>query len=151
MAQRDGWKDWSSPEIANFNRSVDSLVALNYVDDFLSKDALSTEIVRSLTTFQPSKGKRIKYTLITRILIGRIILQKGFFTLLDKDSSGSILQKNVNLHRFILKTWNVRTIRNLADLIRELELMNDFEILKMRFTFWRQKLNQLEGKGIAGD
>ena len=144
LAQRDGWKDWSSPEIANFNRSVDSLIALNYIDDFLSKDAINTEVLRSLTTFQPSKGKRVKYPLVTLLLIIRNIFQIGFFALLGKESGDSILQKELSLHRFILKTWNIRTIDNLINLISELESMNNFEALQMRFTFWRRALNQLE-------
>lgn len=150
LAQRDGWKDWSSPEIANFNRSVDSFVALNYIDDLLSKDALMTEIVRSLTSFQPSNGKRLKYLLITPPLIGRAIIQKGYFALLGKDSKNRIQQKQVSLHRFILKTWNVRTIKNLVGLINELELMHDFEVLQTRFMFWRLALNQLE-RGTVSD
>ena len=144
LAQRDGWKDWSSPEIANFNRSVDSLIALNYIDDFLSKDAINTEVLRSLTTFQPSKGKRVKYPLVTLLLIIRNIFQIGFFALLGKESGDSILQKELSLHRFILKTWNIRTIDDLINRISELEGMNNFEVLQMRFTFWRLALNQLE-------
>lgn len=149
LAQRDGWKDWSSPEIANFNRSIDSLVALTYLGDLLSKEALRTEIIRSLTTFQPSKGKRAKYTLIFLLLRSRALLQQWYFSLLGRKSSNSIQQKQVNLHRFILKTWNVRTIKNVDCLISELELMNDFEVLQMRFEFWRLALNQLEGGNVS--
>lgn len=150
LAENDGWKDWSSPEIANFNRSVDSLVALNYIDNFLSKDSLKSEIVQSLTTFQPSTGKRIKHLIVTALVICRPLLHRGFFTILGKDVDTSIEEREVNLHRFILKTWNVRIINDLINLISELESTNDFEILQTRFTFWKLALNQLE-RGKVSD
>ena len=150
LAKRDGWKEWSSPEIANFNRSVDSLVALTYIEDFLTKDVLSAEIIRSLTTFQPSKGKRTKYFCTTPFLKGRGMLEKGYFALLGKDSSNSVQQKQVSLRKFILSTWNIRTINDLINLIIELESMNNFAVLQTRFRFWRLALNQLE-KGTISD
>ena len=149
LAERDGWKDWSSPEIANFNRSVDSLVALNYIDDFLSKDSLKSEIIQSLTTFQPSTGKRVKHVIVTALLIGRSLLQRGSFTILGKDMDTSIQERKVNLHRFILKTWNIRTINGLINLLSKLESTNDFETLQARFAFWKLALNQLERKTIS--
>lgn len=150
LAERDGWKEWSSPEIANFNRSVDSLVALNYINDFLSKDSLKSEIVRSLTTFQPSTGKRIKHVIVTALLLGKSLLQRGLFTILGKDMDIGIQERKLNLHRFILKSWNVRTINDLIILISKLESANDFETLQARFTFWKLELNQLE-RGKTGD
>jgi hypothetical protein len=79
LAQKDGWGNWSSPEIAMFNRSVDSLVSLIYIIDFLSKESLDNEITRLIANFQPSKRKRLKLTFLIPILFGAGKLQKGFF------------------------------------------------------------------------
>ena len=78
------------------------------------------------------------------------MLEKGYFALLGKDSSNSVQQKQVSLRKFILSTWNIRTINDLINLISELESMNNFAVLQTRFRFWRLALNQLE-KGTISD
>ncbi len=143
LALRDGWGNWSSPEIAIFNRSVDSLVSLNYVIDFLSNEILSDEITQLIANFQPSKRKRLKFTFLTPILFGAGKLQRVFFGMLRKDLSKSNFQDKVRLHRFMLKTWKIQTILDLCILISELEGYSNFELLMSRFKFWRQVLSDL--------
>ena len=144
LAQRDGWANWSSPEIANFNRSVDSLVALNYVLDFIGKENLHQEIHQLIGDFRPSNRKRLKFFFLTPILLLLMSIQKGFFYVLGKDLSESYFQDKVRLHRFILKTWRISNVLDLSTLINELLDMNEFELLLFRFKFWKQALNDLE-------
>jgi hypothetical protein len=144
LAQRDGWANWSSPEIANFNRSVDSLVALNYILDFIGKENLHQEIHQLIGNFRPSNRKRLKFFLLTPILLLLMSIQKGFFYVLGKDLSQSYFQDKVRLHRFILKTWRISNVLDLSTLINELIDMNKFELLLFRFKFWKQALNDLE-------
>jgi hypothetical protein len=143
LAQKDGWGNWSSPEIAMFNRSVDSLVSLIYIIDFLSKESLDNEITRLIANFQPSKRKRLKLTFLIPILFGAGKFQKEIFVLLGKDLSRSNLQDKVKLNRFILKTWKIRTIVDLSTLIGELESFSNFDLLLIRFKFWMQALSDL--------
>jgi hypothetical protein len=143
LAKRDGWKQWSSPEIANFNRSVDSLVALSYIDDFLNSDSLNSAIQHSLTTFQPSIGKCIKHLLATSLLFGRLHVANWHIPLIGSKKGNCIQKEQIKLHLFIIKTWKVSTIKNLIRLIGELKLMNDFEELQPRFIFWNSRLTIL--------
>ena len=40
LSESDGWKEWSSPQIAILNRSIDSLASLNYIHDFLNPEVI---------------------------------------------------------------------------------------------------------------
>jgi hypothetical protein len=143
LARKDGWGNWSSPEIAMFNRSVDSLVSLIYIIDFLSKESLDNEITRLIANFQPSKRKRLKLTFLIPILFGAGKFQKEIFVILGKDLRRSNFQDKVKLYRFILKTWKIRTIVDLSTLIGELESFSNFDLLLIRFKFWMQALSDL--------
>ncbi len=150
LAERDGWGSWSSPEIANFNRSVDSLVALKYLDDLVSAKTLNSEIVQLLNTFRPSTKKRIKHLSLTLLLECRRFFRRFFSLLNNKDLLTAKSDHQLELHRFIIKTWNVRALSDLISLITELESNRDFESLQKRFEFWEVSLNEVGRRVISG-
>jgi len=150
LAERDGWSSWSSPEIANFNRSVDSLVALNYLDDLVVAKTLNLEIAQLLDTFQPSTKKRIKHLSLTLLLGGGRLFRKIFSLLNKRDPLVAKSDHQLELHRFIIKTWNIRAVSDLISLITELQSNRDFESLQKRFEFWEVSLNDLEWRAISG-
>lgn len=150
LAQRDGWENWASPEIAIFNRSVDSLVAVNFVIDLLDSQSQNSEIVRSIEAFQPSRRKRGVYLFFILILVFQSLFRKSVGVIFKKENMSGTLDERVELHRFIMKTWSIKSIRDLIRLIDELESNNRFQTLNKRFLFWRYVLNQIEQGVIRG-
>ncbi len=150
LAERDGWGFWSSPEIANFNRSVDSLVALNYLSNYVDRSSRNLEIAQSLKTFQPSTKKRIKHICLTILLNCRILIRKVFLAVFNGDIQSGRPERQLELYKFIIKTWSIRTLRDLISLLTELESTCKFEALQERFKFWISTLNLVE-RGTIGD
>ncbi len=150
LAERDGWGTWSSPEIANFNRSVDSLVALNYLTNYVDRNSRNLEIAQSLKTFQPSTTKRIQLICLTNLLHCRVLIRKVFLAVLNRDIRSGISEQHLELYKFIIKTWSIRTLRDVICLLTELESMRKFEALQERFKFWISTLNVVE-RGTIGD
>lgn len=144
LAESDGWKEWSSPEIANFNRSIDSLASLNYLKDVLSPTALASQVSQLINGFKPSTKRKLKYrvlipTLRVEIEFRRIFLPK--MRLIDERSLR--LQRRLNLYKFIVKTWHIDSIEKLIDLIAYIESLQSFEKLQPRFQFWKSSLSEL--------
>jgi hypothetical protein len=148
LAESDGWKEWSSPEIANFNRSIDCLASLNCLKDTLSPTAIEVEISQLMKGFSPSTKRKIKYSVLKPALYAEIVFRK---TLPWKRGSRSKrlpkLQRQLNLYKFIERTWHLQTIADLIDLIEYIESLNRFEKLHTRFQFWKLSLSELN-KGI---
>lgn len=144
LAESDGWKEWSSPEIANFNRSIDCLASLNYLKDMLSPTAIKCEINQLIKGFSPSTKRKIKYIVLNPILWAEIVFRK--ILPLKRGSNGQRLlklQRQLNLYKFIEKTWHLQTIADLVDLIVYIESLNRFEKLHSRFEFWKLSLSEL--------
>lgn len=150
LAERDGWECWASPEIANFNRSVDSLVALSFLGDSLDANSWKSEIVCSLRTFQPSNRKRIMYLSWTALLASQSLFKKPIFAILNKKIENGSRDEQLELHRFIIKTWKIHTISELIQVISELASMNKFGELRNRFVFWRSALNRIQNGASGG-
>ena len=144
LAESDGWEGWSSPEIAIFNRSIDSLASLNYLKDLLNPVEIKKEIGQFIRGLSPSYKERIKYG----FYIFAIHTIVGFRKLTFK-TRGAIdlrslrLQKRLSLHQLIAKTWHIESIENIIDLIVYIESQNCFEKLQVRFQFWKQALAEL--------
>lgn len=144
LAESDGWKEWSSPEIANFNRSIDCLASLNYLKDTLSPTAIKCEINQLIKGFSPSTKRKIKYMVLSPVLGAEILFRKILPS--KRVSSGQRLlklQRQLNLYKFIEKTWHLQTIADLIDLIIYIESLNRFEKLHSRFEFWKLSLSEL--------
>jgi hypothetical protein len=144
LAESDGWKEWSSPEIANFNRSIDCLASLNYLKDTLSPTAIKCEINQLIRGFSPSIKRKLKYRVLKPALWAEIVFRR--ILLSKKGSNGQRLprlQRQLNLYKFIEKTWHLQTIADLIDLIVYIESLNRFEKLHTRFKFWKLSLSEL--------
>lgn len=144
LAESDGWKEWSSPEIANFNRSIDSLASLNYLKDMLSPTAVESEISQLIKGFSPSTKRKLKYRVLNPALWAEIILRSILLSKKERNGQRLLrLQKQLNLYKFIEKTWHIKTIEDLIDLIVYIESLNSFEKLHTRFQFWKLSLAEL--------
>lgn len=144
LAESDGWEDWSSPEIANLNRSIDSLASLIYLKDLLNPAEIKKEILQLIRGLSPSYKKRLKYG----IYILAIYTIVGFSKLTFKasraiDLRSLRLQKRLGLYQLIVKTWNVVSIENVINLIVYMESVGELEKLQVRFQFWKQALEEL--------
>ena len=145
LAESDGWEGWASPEIANFNRLIDSLASLNYLKDLLNPAEIKKEIEQLIRRTRPSYKKRLKYG----IYICTINTVEEFRKLSLK-TSGAIelkplrMQKRLSLYQFIVKTWHMESIGNVIALIAYIESLNGFEKLQVRFQLWKQALEELK-------
>lgn len=145
LAQSDGWKEWSSPEIANFNRTVDCLSAINYIKDLSDSETIAAEIRKLLLSFRPSIKKRIKYGVLFPILKVEIELRKIlFFATKSKHFNSELQTEQMNLYRFIVMSWRIKTLGDVIDSINFLDSMKNFKALKLRFQFWKQTLKVLK-------
>lgn len=144
LAESDGWKEWSSPEIANFNRSIDCLASLNYLRDTLSQTAIDGEISQLMKGFSPSSKRKIKYIVLNPALYAEIVFRKILPSKRESNIQRLLkLQSQLNLYKFIEKTWHLQTIADLIDLIVYIESLNRFEKLFTRFKFWKLSLSEL--------
>ena len=145
LAESDGWKEWSSPEIANFNRSIDCLASLSYLRDTLSPIALQSEISQLIQGFRPSTKKKLKFRVFNPFHWTEILFRKMLFSREGSNSQRLLdLQRQRNLHKFIEKTWHIKTIDDLIDLIIYIESLKSFEKLNNRFKFWKLTLLELK-------
>ena len=145
LAESDGWKDWSSPEIANLNRSIDSLASLNSLKDMLTETEIGNEIKQIIDGFRPSTKRKFKYGILIPTLRAEIEFRKILVPSKGLIDLRSIrLQKRLSLYQLIVKTWSVESIENVIDLIVYIESLVGFEKLQVRFQFWKQALTELD-------
>ena len=144
LAESDGWEDWSSPEIANFNRSIDSMASLNYLKDFLNPAEIKKEILQLIRGLSPSYKKRLKYGIYILVIFTIVEFSKlNFMASRAIDLRSLRLQKRLRLYQLIVKTWNMASIENVINLIVYIESLGEFEKLQVRFQFWKQALEEL--------
>lgn len=144
LAQKDGWAELSSPEIANFNRSIDSLVSLNYIRDMLSTTLIESETKKLINEFKPSIRRKLKYWLLNPTFSVEIAIRSRFLVFKGKNEERYLeLHRRRELHKFIQKTWNVDSVVDLVNLITYLQSLNSFEKLQSRFVFWKEALLKL--------
>lgn len=92
LASSDGWEEWSSPEIAILNRTIDSLASLSFLQDQISLQVLLNEIQLLVLSFQPSKKNHIKLTVSLPIL--------RLLDVFDSSSLGRIFGKSQKLLKY---------------------------------------------------
>jgi len=144
LAKNDGWEYWSSPEIANFNRSIDSLAALNYIKDLLEPGVVENVIRQLIGELNPSYKRKLKYGILIPTLYAGIQFRRMLpLCRRNMDQKLVIWQERLSLYRFIKNTWNIKSIENAIDLITHIELLGDFENLQVRFQHWKQALREL--------
>lgn len=144
LAESDGWKEWSSPEIANFNRLIDSLTSLKYVKNLLNPAEIDKEIRHLIKELSPSYRKRLKYGLYIPVIYAIVEVQKLIFrNEREIDPRSLRLHKQLSLYRLIVKTWHMQSIENIIDLIIYIESQDSFKKLHFRFQYWKKTLAEL--------
>jgi hypothetical protein len=147
LANSDGWEEWSSPEIAILNRTIDSLASLSFLQDQTSPQVLRNEIQLLVLTLQPSKKNQIKLTISIPIL--RVLDLFGSFSLgriFWKKSKTSQIRGRLELYSFIEKTWSIRNLADVLTLVSYLKNMQKFQSLQIRFSFWEKAIRDLQDK-----
>ena len=144
LAVSDGWKAWSSPEIANFNRTIDCLSSLNYVTDLVASVAIGEEVRKIIYTLTPSIKRKLKYKLFIPALRVVTCISRLLYSKRESNKQQVVkLEARLSLYIFITKTWQVKTIADVIEIIQYLELREEFEVLQWRFLFWKQALAEL--------
>ena len=129
LSREDGWKHFSSPEIAVINRTIDNLAALSYFSSLYDKEKLSAGILRELKTFEINELKR----LFLRCQIG--LTKIGF------------LKSRRDL---IIQLANASDIKSLPDLIAWLKNFPQLPLLESRKIFWIKEINKLQNLNDVG-
>lgn len=147
LASSDGWEEWSSPEIAILNRTIDSLASLSFLQDQVSLQVLLNEIQLLVLSLQPSKKNHIKLTVslpILRLLdmFGSSSLGRIFW----KKSTTSQIRGRLELYLFIEKTWSIENLADILTFVSYLKTMQKFESLQIRFSFWEKAIRDLQDK-----
>jgi hypothetical protein len=147
LAVSDGWKGWSSPEIANLNRTIDSLASLNYLQDIVTPDVIEIQIQLLICSFQPSFRNRIKLCIsipIFHILYLPRILQR--LEIIMGKSKVDYIGNRLRLYKFVKKTWRTRSLEDVLDLVIQLQAEQEFESLHNRFLLWKESIRELSGR-----
>ena len=148
LAVRDGWNYWASPEIANLNRTIDTLASLHYLQGFLDPKVLQNCVKQSINQLEPGKKRKIKFGILIPILTA-ITGGVRLLTFQKKNENMAIvkLERKLNVYRLIRKTWQIDSIKALISMVIYIESLDKFDSLQDRFRFWRHTLSELE-KGL---
>lgn len=145
LAVSDGWEEWSSPEIANFNRSIDSLASLNYISDLLDSGKITNWIEQIINGLKPSRKRRLKYGISIPSLYALANCQRIFIVNTGvNDQKPSRFQRRLSLYRFIKKTWQIKSIDDVIGEVDYIKSLGGFKNLQARFQFWKQALLKLK-------
>lgn len=122
LSRQDGWKQFSSPEIAVLNRSIDNLAALSYFADFYTKEKLLAGISRELSA-----------------------LKLGFLKTLVLHSQTLISKMGYKKYRseLFFQLKKVSKISSISDVISCLECFPHVPLLEERMKFWIKELREL--------
>ena len=133
LAISDGWENWSSIEIALFGRFLDNLSSLVYVQKFAKPTEFNLEFTKLMSDFRPSLGR--KAILLLKVIYWRI---SSIITKLPNHNA------KLKLTLFISRSWSIKKLNDVIQLIDELERTGKFQALRSRFKFWKESLSLLE-------
>lgn len=123
LSRQDGWNQFSSPEIAVINRTVDNLAALSYFSNLYDKKKLTEGVLRELKSFEVIGLKK----LLMRYKFG--LSKFGF----KKDRSELLIQ--------LIRASQIKTIPDVIELVR---LFPQLPLLESRKIFWVKELSELQ-------
>lgn len=123
LSREDGWEQYSSPEIAVINRTIDNLAALSFFSEFYNIDKLSVAMTREMAGFKMSAHK--KALLYVQLMLSKL----GF----HKFERQLLIQ--------LIRSSQVKTIH---DLISWLGNFSTLPLLEKRISFWATELAKLQ-------
>jgi hypothetical protein len=144
LTQADGWKSFSSPEVAIIARTIDCLASLNYLKDIGDSRSMQNRSEELLTSFKLSRIRIHMYNLkilrLTIVLWSRSCFYKSMecnkMKLLDT-------QRQIDLFKFLKLSSKSSSIQHVLNLIHKLQQRNEFEKLETRFIAWKRNLTEL--------
>ncbi len=123
LSREDGWENYSSPEIAVLNRTIDNLAALSYFKDFYDEKKLLSSISRELSSFKLHFMKKM-------FLYYKLILSKWGY--------------KKNRTELLTKLITASNITTMSDLILWLENLPHLNFIEARRKFWVGAVGELE-------
>jgi len=123
LSREDGWKQFSSPEIAVINRTIDNLAALSYFSNLYNREKLAAGILRELKTFEINALKRN----LLSYQIG--LLSIGF---------------RRNRKELLMQLMKASDIKSIPDVIAWLKNLPYLPLLESRKIFWINEMRKLE-------
>jgi hypothetical protein len=143
LARHAGWEEWTSVEIALFNRLLDNLSSLAYVRKFAKQEDLKLKYLDLMGEFHPSIKRRIYATAELLSLRVLSILNLAFSSKNRHFQWGREIDSRLSRAIFFQGTRSVESLSDVVDLIRELENKKGFQTLERRFSFWSSTLSSL--------
>jgi hypothetical protein len=143
LARHAGWEDWTSVEIALFNRLLDNLSSLAYVRKFAKHEDLKLKYLELMGEFHPSIKRRIYATIELLSLKVLSILNLAFSAKYKHSWWGREIDSRLSRAIFFHGCRNVENLSDVLDLIRKLENRKGFQTLERRFSFWSSTLSSL--------
>lgn len=151
LARADGWEFFSSPEIANFNRTVDCLVSLNHLKEDLNIRVIHEKSKILIASLKIRKIRKYKYFCLIPLLKLAIKCNKHINKKTQYLKARVRAIENIlHLYEFLIQVDSIESIRDLIALIRNLELLDEFPSLGIRFAVWIENLMELS-TWIASD
>jgi hypothetical protein len=143
LARHAGWEEWTSVEIALFNRLLDNLSSLAYVRKFAKQEDLKLKYLDLMGEFHPSIKRRIYATAELLSLRVLSILNLAFSSKNRHFQWGREIDSRLSRAIFFQGTRSVESLSDVVDLIRDLENKKGFQTLERRFSFWSSTLSSL--------
>lgn len=144
LASSDGWGEWASIDIALFGRLLDNLTSLMYIQEFASQTEIKEKYLQLMKEFKSRIRHRISYKLkifglqIYSVLVKLLNMGADTKSLSDRNKS------TIALATFIRKSWKVKRLDDVVELIEMLENMGNLHELKPRFRTWKKNISELE-------
>ena len=143
LARHAGWEDWTSVEIALFNRLMDNLSSLAYVGKFAKQEDLKLKYLDLMEEFHPSIKRRIYATIELLSLKVLSILNLAFSRKYKHFRWEREIDSRLSRAIFFQDARSVENLSDVVDLIRKLENRKGFQTLERRFGFWSTTLSSL--------
>jgi hypothetical protein len=144
LALADGWKSFSSPEIAIICRTIDCLVSLNYLKDIGDSKSMQRRSEELLASFKLSRIRIHMYNFEILRLTIVLRLRSCFYKSVGCNKMKLLdTQCQIDLFRFLKLSSESSSIQHVLNLIYKLQQRNEFQKLETRFIVWKRNLTEL--------
>lgn len=143
LARNAGWGNWTSIEIALFNRQLDNLCSLHYVQGIAETKELELSYSRLMSQFKQNRMRRASRKVIFLTLKVQQILSKLISIYIGQGRMREELDSRLAREIFISRIHGAKDLDDVIDLIERLLEGKRFQNLENRFIFWNRTLTRL--------
>jgi len=147
VAKNAGWGHWASVDIALFNRLLDNLSSLVYVQGIAESKNIEATFLELISQFKPSIKRRVYGVVVLAALRVLKILSKFVLTRALRTRLEYRINSRLSREIFMNSTKKIEDLTELNTFIKKLIDKKMFKILESRFIFWSNAISNLDIRG----